>query len=114
MKGDTSGVTATDLSTPIACSLRADAAGDREARWRELLARAAVGRAPAPGGVRIELRALPGVRRELERLVAAERDCCPFMTMSVDTTDDHVVVLTVAAPPPAAAVVARLFEGEDG
>jgi hypothetical protein len=105
-------MTATSPSTSIACSLAADAAGDRESQWRELLSRAVIGRAPAPGGVRIELRASPGVRRELERLVAAERDCCPFMTMSVEATDDQVLVLAVAAPPPAAAIVERLFAGE--
>ena len=97
----------------IACSLRADAAGDREAQWRDLLSRALIRRARAPAGVRIELRALPGVRGELERLVAAERDCCPFMTMSVEMTADQVLVLCVAAPALAAAIVERLFE-DDG
>jgi hypothetical protein len=97
---------------PIACSLRADAAGDRESQWRELLSRAAVRCARASGGARIELRALPGVRRELERLVAAERDCCPFMTMSVETTDDQVLVLAVTAPASAAPIIERLF-GDD-
>jgi hypothetical protein len=97
----------------IVCSLRADAAGDREAQWRELLSRAVARRAPAPAGVRIELRPLPGVRRELERLVAAERDCCPFMTMSIETTHDPILVLTVTAPAPAAAILTRLFEDDD-
>ena len=55
---------------------------------------------------------MPGVRRELERLVAAERDCCPFMTMSVETTNDQVLVLAVTAPAPAAAIVGPLFAGE--
>jgi hypothetical protein len=86
---------------PIVCSLAADAAvGDRESQWRELLSRAVIRRTRAPAGVRIELRALPGVRRERERLVAAERDCCPFMTMSFETTDDQVLVLAIAAPAP--------------
>ena len=107
-------MTATDPSMSIACSVRADAAADREAQWRELLSRAVIRRAPAPGGVRIELRALPGVRRELDRLVAGERDCCPFMTMSVETTKDHVLVLTVTAPELAAGIVERLFEGDPG
>jgi hypothetical protein len=115
LDSDTSSVTATDPSMPIVCSLAADAAvGDRESQWRELLSRAVIRRTRAPAGVRIELRALPGVRRELERLVAAERDCCPFMTMSVETTDDQVLVLAVAAPAQAAAIVERLFEGKHG
>jgi len=65
LKDDTSGVTATNPSTPIACSLAADAAGDREAQWRELFARAMIRRASGPAGVRIELRALPGVAASL-------------------------------------------------
>jgi hypothetical protein len=97
---------------PIACSLRADAVSDREAQWRELLSRALIRRVPAPGGVRIELRALPGVRCELEGLVGAERDCCPFMTMSVDTTDEQILVLAVTAPAGAAPILTRLF-GDD-
>jgi hypothetical protein len=99
---------------PIACSLWADAARDRESQWCALLARAAVRRARAPGGVRIELRASPGVRPELERLIAAERNCCPFMTMSVETTDDQVLVLAVTAPAPAAPIIKRLFEDDRG
>jgi hypothetical protein len=114
LKGDTLGVTAIDASLAIACSLRGDAARGRESQWHELLARAAVRHARAPGRVRIELRALPGVRRELERLVAAERDCCSFMTMSVETTDDQVLVLAVTAPASAAAILKRLFEDDCG
>jgi hypothetical protein len=112
LNSDTTGVAATDPSIPIACSLSADAVEDREAQWRELLSRALIRRVRAPGGVRIELRALPGVRRELERLVAAERDCCPFMTMSVETTDDQVLVLAVTAPELAVPILARLFEDD--
>lgn len=114
MKGDTSGVTARSSSVPIACSLPADAVGHRTSRWRELLSRALIGRTSLPAGVRIELKALPGVRRELERLVAAERDCCPFITMSVETTNQDVFVLAVTAPTPAAAILERLFVGVPG
>jgi hypothetical protein len=104
-------LTATNSSVPIACSLTAGAAGDRETEWRELLSRALISRAPASGGVRIELRALPGVRRELERLIAAERECCPFLTMSLDTTGPAVLVLAVAAPELAGPILEQLFAG---
>jgi hypothetical protein len=102
-------------SVPIACSLNAGAAGARESEWRALLSRALIGSACARGGARVELRALPGVRHELERLVAAERKCCPFMTMSLEATDEAIVVLTVTTPELGATILAQLFaEGAGG
>jgi hypothetical protein len=109
LKDDTSGVSATNSSPPIACSLAASAARDRTGEWRDLLDRALIRRSSAPGGVRIELRALPGVRRELERLIAAERECCPFMTMSLDATDQAAFVVVLTAPQLGVAILDRLF-----
>jgi MerR family transcriptional regulator, copper efflux regulator len=103
-------VTDEDSSVPIACSLTAGAARDREREWRELLSRALISRTPAVGGVRVELRALPGARGELERLIAAEMECCPFMTMSVETTAAGLA-LTVTAAALAAPLVEQLFAG---
>jgi hypothetical protein len=107
-------VTATDAPVPIACSLAASAAQDRESQWHALLSRSLIRRVPAPGGMRMDLRALPGVRQELERLIAAERDCCPFMTMSVETTDQAVVVLTVTTSELGALILVQLFSGVEG
>jgi len=98
-------VTDTDSAATIACSLTADAVGDREREWRELLSRALIRRTPASNGVRVELQPLPGVRGELDRLIAAETDCCPFMTMSIETAAASLA-LTVTAPPLAAAIAA--------
>ena len=64
--------------------------------------------------MRIELRALPGVREELGRLIAAERDCCPFMTMSVEATDQAILVLTVTTSELGAPILAQLFAGVEG
>jgi hypothetical protein len=111
LKDDTSGMTATPSSAPIACSLTTDAAGDRMAEWDALLSQALISRNPIVGGVRIELRARPGVRAELERLVAAERECCPFMTMSVAATDHELLGLTVTAPDLAAPILGRMLAG---
>jgi hypothetical protein len=107
-------VTATDAPVPIACSLAASAAQDRESQWRALLSRSLIRRALAPGGMRIDLRALPGVRQELRRLIAAEQDCCPFMTMSVETTDQAILVLTVTTSELGAPILAQLFAGIEG
>ena len=95
---------------PIACSLTAGAARDREREWRELLSRSLIARTTVAHGVRVELQALPGVRGELERLIAAETACCPFMEMSIETTRASLA-LTVTAPPLAAPIVEQLFEG---
>jgi hypothetical protein len=107
-------VTATDAPVPIACSLAASAAHDRERQWHALLSRSLIRRELAPGGMRMDLRALPGVRQELGRLVAAERDCCPFMTMSVETTDQAVIVLTVTTSELGAPILVQLFSGVEG
>jgi hypothetical protein len=105
------GMTATPSSIPIACSLSADALGDRETEWQALLSRALISRTSTPGGLRIALRNAPGARHELEHLVAAERECCPFMTMSVDTTDRELLVLTVTAPELAAPILEQMLAG---
>jgi MerR family copper efflux transcriptional regulator len=104
-------VTDTDPSVLITCSLTAEASGDRERDWKELLSRALISRTPAVGGVRVELQSLPDVRGELDRLMAAETECCPFLTMSVETTAARLA-LTVSAPPLAAAILEQLFAGE--
>lgn len=104
-------VSATNPSAPIACSLTGPAAADRERDWHALLSRASVSRSFAPGRVRIELSRMPGVRAELERLIAAEHDCCPFMTITVDTSDEATLVLAATAPEPAAPILYQLFGG---
>ena len=97
----------------IACSLGAVGAAQRRREWCALLDRALVSRTPVAGGVRLELEPLPGVRQEVERLVLAERACCPFMTIDVRSTD-AVLVLSATAPATGAAIVAELFSGRDG
>lgn len=95
---------------PIACSLTAGAVRHREREWNNLLSRALISRTPAVGGVRLELQALPGVRVELDRLIAAETECCSFMTMSVETTAASLA-LTVTGPALAAPILEQLFAG---
>ena len=106
-------MTDTDTAVPIACSLTAGAARDRDREWNELLSRALISRTPVVGGVRVELQARPGVRSELERLIAAETECCPFLFMSTETTAASVA-LTITAPALAAPILEQLFAGERG
>ncbi len=94
----------------IACSLGAEGAAERRREWRALLDRVLVARTSVAGGVRIELQALPGVRQQVERLVLAERACCPFMAIDVLVTE-ALLVLTATAPAAGVVIVEELFAG---
>ena len=61
-----------------------------------------------PGGVRIELRDSDGVRDALARLAELERECCPFLELTVEPLDG-LIALTVTAPPDAQPIVAELL-----
>jgi hypothetical protein len=98
---------------PIACSLGAAGAEQRRREWRLLLSRALISRAGIAGGVRVELRHFPGVREEVERLVAAERICCPFFEMGIKATN-AALVLTVTAPAEGTAALEELFAERPG
>jgi hypothetical protein len=62
---------------------------------------------------RVELQRLPDVPEELERLIAAERQCCPSIEMGVKMSEG-AVVLTVTAPAAVAAILEQLFAGAVG
>jgi hypothetical protein len=79
--------------------------------WHELLRRAQLTRASTSGGLRVELQKQHWVREELERLVAAERVCCPVLGLQVEQTAS-CLVLTVDAPPDAASLFEELFSSE--
>jgi hypothetical protein len=91
-----------------ACSLNAPRAAERAERWRDLLDERLVQRTIAPTGHHLIFEADSAVADELDALVAAERECCPFLTLSLARSDDHIA-LDVAAPAEAAAVVVTMF-----
>ena len=95
---------------PIACSLDAAALAERVAEMR------AVGRgslvAADPRGV-LCFDPSPGVRVRLERIVAAERECCPFLELDLQDEPD-ALRLTVSAREGAEPVVAGLVEAFAG
>jgi hypothetical protein len=97
-------------SAPVlACSLAAPAAAERAARWRSLLDGELLDACPIAGGRRLEFRSEPMVAAELGELVAAERECCPFLTLTVARSGERLV-LDVVAPPEAAEIVEMMFE----
>jgi len=89
----------------IACSLGADELP------RRLAALGAVGRNSLlevdSTGARAVLRFQPAAREELAAIVAAEAECCGFLSMELDVEPDGVL-LTVAGPPEAEPVVRDL------
>jgi MerR family transcriptional regulator, copper efflux regulator len=92
----------------IACSLSSSDAKSRQGEWNALLQRGALRRLAVPGGMRIELRSDDDVRADLIRLVGLERECCPFLDLTIDDAGGELA-LTVTAPPEAQPVVEELL-----
>ena len=92
---------------PTACTLDAERARERVARWEALSTRAQP-TVTRPGPDRIEVgypRSLD-VIAELTSLAALEAECCAFLTFAVQNAADEVV-LTVAPAVGAAPEVAQ-------
>jgi MerR family copper efflux transcriptional regulator len=79
-------------TTPIACTLTPAELAARGDRWHRLIARAMTGRAETSDGLRICFR--PEAEEELRALVAAETECCPWATWTVER-DAGTIVLDV-------------------
>jgi hypothetical protein len=92
----------TDL--PIACSLGADELPKRLAEIRAVGADALI--AAEPDG-RLRFRGDPRTRARLEAIVAAERDCCAFLTFDLGE-DRGELTLSIAGPPDAEPVARDL------
>jgi len=88
------GPDASGRALPIACSLSAEEARARVVRWNTLVRDAKTTARAQAGLVRAEFRNEAVVRKELELLVAAERECCPFLHFDLSATET-VVALTI-------------------
>jgi hypothetical protein len=90
---------------PIACSL---GAADLERRMAEIRA---VGRdallGTGPDGS-LRFRASEGIRGRLEAIVAAEAECCAFLSLDLRDAGGGELRLTISAPPEAEPVAAEL------
>lgn len=97
---------------PLACTLGPDDGPARFRRWQRLHATAGPVLRLAEGELEVTYRADPGVRGELERLAAAERDCCSFVAWSVGESGAGAVLHVTAPPgqPDAIAPIRALFE----
>jgi hypothetical protein len=68
---------------PIACTLSPVEMSDRASFIERLVADALLGRDEIDGGVRGRFRDTPDVERRVRELVAAESDCCTFLSFAV-------------------------------
>jgi hypothetical protein len=94
---------------PIACSL---SAGDLNDRLAEI---AGVGRDAlletelAGDDATLHFADGPGVRQRLDRIVAAESECCAFLTMAIRAERD-ALALTISVPEGAEIVLQELVD----
>jgi hypothetical protein len=94
---------------PIACSLDAGGLAARHADLAALGRRSLLslrGREELPAV--LSFRGDPETRAELERIVAAEAECCAFLDLRI--SGDNPVQLSIDAPPDAAAIVQELVD----
>jgi hypothetical protein len=83
--------------TPIACSLDAGALQSRLRRLAELGARSLLGSKGGGGRHTLRFRDDPQTRSALDEAVAAERECCPFLALSVERAGGELT-LSIEAP----------------
>src|SRR4051812_32810901 len=98
---------------PIACSLTATELPSRLAEMAALGAAALVAARQDAAHAELRFTAGPDVRERVEAIVAAESQCCAFMTMRV-TERPGVVVLSIDAPEGAEVALAEFVEAFRG
>jgi hypothetical protein len=94
---------------PIACSLNARDLSARLAELADLGGAALIDARTEPTRAQLRFAAAAGVRARVEAIVAAESQCCAFLTMRVSDELD-TVVLTIDAPEDAHLVLAELVD----
>jgi hypothetical protein len=90
------------------CTLAPPELQARVAETRALAARALVGGGVAGSDLLLRLRDTPDVAAALDALIAKERACCSFMTLTPERVDGEIH-LTVRAPASFLARFAALF-----
>jgi MerR family copper efflux transcriptional regulator len=96
-------------SLPIACSLSDE---DRRARLREfssLSSRVLGAESTGGGGSLIRFRPDGDTQSQLRRIMAAERECCPFLDLSL-TENESDLTLSIEAPEDAKPMIAEIVD----
>jgi hypothetical protein len=97
------------VELPLACSLTADQQVERQEEFGELARRALTDRRREPGRVVLSFRAEPGVAEQVDDLARRERECCPFLELSVERADG-VVALSIGAGADAQPVLDAFYD----
>ncbi len=101
---------------PIACSLSATELPERLAEMAALGDSALVDTRTEPTHAELRFAAGDGVRERVDAIVAAESQCCSFLTMRA-TEEPDLVVLTIDGPEGAEIVISEMvaaFRGQRG
>ena len=94
--------------TPIACSLTRADYRKRVADIGQVARDALRRRQPIDGGARLCFDDTADVHERLEAFVAAEAECCPFLTMKLHAAGGRLL-LEITGPEPAAPIIEELF-----
>jgi|tagenome__1003787_1003787.scaffolds.fasta_scaffold17720185_2 hypothetical protein len=94
---------------PIACSLAPAEYRTRMDDTARVAQEALIERTATDGGVRMTFAGGDGMRERLERYVAAERECCPFLDLDLAEREDGRIVLEVTGPDEARPIITDLF-----
>jgi hypothetical protein len=81
------------MDIPIACTLDAAALADRREEWAALRS-FRTGEHRTDTTLETTWRRQGDVQPELERLVAAERECCRFLSLELTIREDSVTLVT--------------------
>jgi hypothetical protein len=100
-----------ESTEPIACTLDPAGFQTQSDRWTQVLARAAIERVETEHGIRIRLRAEPGVEEELRQLVGVESRCCAWASWTLDAGGDGLV-LRVTSTGDGIAVIRSIFASQ--
>lgn len=93
---------------PIACTLDARQASNRQALIERLWADALIDLEPTATGMRAWLRDSPGVDRRVRELIAAESRCCAFLAFDL-ARDGGKLVLEISGSVEARPVIEDFF-----
>jgi hypothetical protein len=96
------------MDTPIACTLRPDEYDPRVAELSAFAERALRSREPTERGERLTFDAGEEIERRLRAVIAAEAECCAFLTIELRRADD-ALVLDISGPDAARPIIAEMF-----
>ena len=96
------------MNAPIACSLAPSDIRARRATIDGIARESLRSREPIEGGARLIFAPDTATENALRDLIAAEAECCPFLTMDLARGTD-AVMLEVTGPEDAQPIIAELF-----